>query len=97
MQTKLEAQIPSWQLALWLAGPLLLLVGFWSPWALTPVTGLNHDGFDLAEWVSLHPAVQQGAQPRLPLTLRLAGTLGCGERRWRPAGCPDAGRAGRQS
>lgn len=49
-----------WQRGLWLAGLLLMWLGFFSPWLGNPAAALRVNGYDLAEWMSFIAEVQQG-------------------------------------
>ena len=50
----------------------LLLVAYTLPWLKTTDAAITFGGYDLAEWVSLHPQVRGGNPPLLPtLLLRL--------------------------
>lgn len=48
---------------------VLMLIGYNLPWIVNPGNGLTLNGYDLAEWVSLHPVVR--AQPLLYTSLLL--------------------------
>jgi hypothetical protein len=70
---RLTAPISRWPV-LWLAA--LLLVAYTLPWLKSTGAAITFDGYDLAEWVSLHPLVRGGNPPLLP-TLLLRLPLAC--------------------
>ena len=50
---------------------LLALAGYLLPWVTAPNSAMTLNGFDLAEWTSLHPLQQQATPPLIvPLLLR---------------------------
>lgn len=52
---------------------VLALAGYLLPWLSLGANGLTYNGYDLAEWTTLNPAVQVGTPPLLPsLLLRLS-------------------------
>ncbi|MCC6799614.1 MAG: hypothetical protein IT325_05835 [Anaerolineae bacterium] len=49
----------------------LALMAFYLPWVTHTTAGFTMNGFDLAEWTSLHPATRSGSPPMLtPFLLR---------------------------
>lgn len=42
------------------------IIAFYLPWLWHPSAGLSPGGYDLAEWISLHPAVRQASPPLWP-------------------------------
>lgn len=51
---------------------LLALVAYALPWLVAPSSSLSPGAYDLAEWLSLHPAARYGQPPLVPsLLLRL--------------------------
>ncbi len=51
---------------------LLALMTYSLPWLVAPSSSLSPGAYDLAEWMSLHPAARYGQPPLLPsLLLRL--------------------------
>lgn len=84
-------------LAVVIAALGLALVAYYLPWVTHPTAGFTMNGFDLAEWTSLHPASRSGFPPMLtPFLLRapqaaiaigLALAAGAAsDPRWRAAG-----------
>jgi hypothetical protein len=50
---------------------VVALVGYYLPWISNAAAALSFNAYDLAEWVSLHPAVRGGSVPLLaPFFLR---------------------------
>ena len=50
----------------------LMVVLYLLPWVVNPAASLTPNGYELAEWMSLHPVVRGGNPPLLPsLLLRL--------------------------
>lgn len=47
----------------------LMLLFYLLPWVTNPAAALSPNGYDLAEWLSLHPAVRDGAIPYLATAL----------------------------
>lgn len=61
--------VRAWMLPLLIA---LAILVYLFPWVQTPINGINGGAYDLAEWASLHPAVQSTLLPLIPsLLLRL--------------------------
>ncbi len=58
-----------------LAALALALVGYWLPWLNHPVAALRLNGYELSEWVTYLPGVQNGAVPLSRLVFLLP--LGC--------------------
>jgi len=54
----------------------LMLVLYLLPWLVNPSVSLSPNGYDLAEWASLHPAVRE-ATPALLTSLLLRLPLAC--------------------
>ncbi|MBZ0276260.1 MAG: hypothetical protein K8I60_08955 [Anaerolineae bacterium] len=56
----------------WVLVLVLALTAYTLPWLTTSSNGLSLSAYDLAEWISLHPAARYGQPPLLPtLLLRL--------------------------
>jgi hypothetical protein len=54
-----------------LLAPIVALIGYYFPWINNSAAALSFNAYDLAEWVSLHPAVRGGSVPLLaPFLLR---------------------------
>jgi len=51
---------------------IVALVAYYLPWIYHPAAGLTFNAYDLAEWVSLHPAVRGASVPLVaPFLLRV--------------------------
>ncbi|MCC7448347.1 MAG: hypothetical protein IT324_13080 [Anaerolineae bacterium] len=51
---------------------VVALVAYYLPWVYHPAAGLTFNAYDLAEWVSLHPAVRGASVPLVaPFLLRV--------------------------
>ena len=58
----------------WLS--LLALIGYGLPWVVNTGSALTLNAYDLAEWLSLHPAVRSGSMPLIAtLALRVLPVL----------------------
>src|SRR5258706_5695618 len=50
----------------------IALLAYYLPWVYHKTAALTANGYDLAEWVSIHPAVRNGNPPLLaPFLLRV--------------------------
>ena len=50
---------------------VIALIGYYLPWLYHNAAGLTFNAYDLAEWISIHPAVRDGNPPLLaPFLLR---------------------------